>query len=54
MPDLSSKEKAQAYVGIDLKKLKGEKEEWKKNVLPKWLQLAKEREQNMPLPERIM
>jgi len=54
MPDISTKEKAQAYVGIDLKKLRAEKEEWKKTKLPKWLEMAKERENAMPLPKRIM
>lgn len=54
IPDVSTKEKAQALVGIDLSKLKSEKEEWKRSVLPKWLEKAKEREKVMPMPVRIM
>lgn len=54
MPDLSTKEKAQAYIGIDLKKLRAEKDEWEKTTLPKWLRMAKEREKNIPIPKRIM
>jgi nitrite reductase (cytochrome c-552) len=53
MPDLSTKEKAQRYLGLDLKKLKAEKETWKKQVLPLWLKKAEERQQKMPLPKRI-
>jgi len=54
MPDISTKEKVQVLVGIDLAKLKSEKEDWKRNVLPKWLEKAKEREKAMPMPVRIM
>ncbi len=44
MPDISSKEKAQAYVGLDIEKLEAEKQEFKKTLLPKWLEEAKARE----------
>ncbi|MCD8412891.1 ammonia-forming cytochrome c nitrite reductase [Tenacibaculum finnmarkense] len=44
MPDISSKEKAQKYIGLDMDKLHKEKAEFKKNLLPKWLEAAKERE----------
>lgn len=54
IPDFSTKEKAQRYLGIDIQKLKAEKEEWKRSVLPKWLEKAKEREKAMPMPVRIM
>jgi len=43
-PDLSTKAKAQAYIGLDMKKLEAEKEEWKKKVLPVWDAKAKERQ----------
>ncbi|SBV92202.1 Cytochrome c-552 [uncultured delta proteobacterium] len=42
MPDISSKDKAQAYIGLDMNKLKREKEEWKKTVVPQWLSEAKQ------------
>lgn len=46
MPDLTSKEKAQEFIGLDMEALEQEKETFKKNVLPKWLEAAKEREAN--------
>ncbi|HOY39963.1 MAG TPA: ammonia-forming cytochrome c nitrite reductase subunit c552, partial [Bacteroidales bacterium] len=53
MPDISTKEKAEQYVGLDSQKLKTEKEEWKVKVLPQWLSKAEERESKMPEPKRI-
>ncbi|MBF0366399.1 MAG: ammonia-forming cytochrome c nitrite reductase [Oligoflexia bacterium] len=47
MPDLSTKEKAMAYVGIDLPKLKGEKEEFIKSILPTWDQKYNEFEKSL-------
>jgi nitrite reductase (cytochrome c-552) len=44
MPDLSTKAKAQAYIGLNMTKLVAEKEEWKKKVLPVWDAKAKERQ----------
>jgi nitrite reductase (cytochrome c-552) len=49
MPDISSKAKAQEYIGLDMEKLEAEKAAFKKNVLPKWLESAKEREDKMPI-----
>ncbi|NMM50743.1 ammonia-forming cytochrome c nitrite reductase [Marinigracilibium pacificum] len=44
MPDISTKEKAQEYIGLDMEKLIKEKELFKENLLPKWLEKAKQRE----------
>jgi nitrite reductase (cytochrome c-552) len=44
MPDISTKEKAQEYIGLDMEKLHKEKEAFKENLLPKWLEAAKKRE----------
>ncbi len=41
MPDLSTKEKAQAYIGLDMNSLKEKKENWIKMVVPKWIEKAK-------------
>lgn len=41
MPDISSKEKAQSYIGLDMKTIREKKETWKKDVLPKWIEKAK-------------
>ena len=49
MPDISSKEKAQAYIGLDMPKLKSDKENWIKTVVPKWLESAKEKERLVSL-----
>ena len=41
MPDISSKEKAWAYIGIDGKKLQADKAAFLNTVVPKWVQSAK-------------
>ncbi|GAA4832296.1 ammonia-forming cytochrome c nitrite reductase [Algivirga pacifica] len=43
-PDLSSKEKAQEFIGLPMEKLRKEKEEFKEKVLPKWKAAAEARE----------
>src|SRR5699024_11514894 len=47
MPDISTKAKAQAYIGLDMEELHAEKDNFKENVLPKWLEEAREREAKM-------
>ncbi|KGL62173.1 ammonia-forming cytochrome c nitrite reductase [Polaribacter sp. Hel1_85] len=49
MPDVSTKELAQEYIGLDMKKLRAEKAAFKKNLLPKWLEEAKKREDKMEI-----
>ncbi len=46
-PDLSTKEKAQKFIGLPIEKLKKQKEDFKKNLLPEWEKKAKERESKM-------
>ncbi|WP_300491510.1 ammonia-forming cytochrome c nitrite reductase [Flavobacterium sp.] len=41
MPDISTKEKAQKYVGLDMEKLHSAKNQWIKNTIPKWIEKAK-------------
>ncbi|MGV8091587.1 MAG: ammonia-forming cytochrome c nitrite reductase [Mangrovibacterium sp.] len=41
MPDISTKDKAQIYIGLDIKTLKDKKENWIKTVVPQWLEKAK-------------
>ncbi len=43
-PDISTKAKAQKYIGLDMDKLKAEKLEFVKTILPEWDKKAKERE----------
>ncbi len=44
LPDISTKEKAQKFIGLDMAKLEKDKENLIKNVLPKWDAAAKERQ----------
>jgi len=44
-PDLSTKARAQEFIGLPMDKLKEEKETFKQNLLPKWLEEAKKREE---------
>ena len=48
-PDISSKSKAQQFVGLDMEKLESEKAVFKENIIPKWLEDAKNREAEMPV-----
>ncbi len=43
-PDLSTKEKAQEYLGLPMKQIQQEKSEWIQSVLPEWDKKAAERE----------
>lgn len=40
MPDLSTKAHAQAFIGLDMAKLRGDKDEWMKTVVPEWIATA--------------
>ncbi len=44
IPDISTKEKAQAYIGLDMAKLNSEKATFLENLVPKWLEAAAKRE----------
>jgi nitrite reductase (cytochrome c-552) len=44
MPDISTKAKAQAYIGLDVEKMKEEKKEFLQTVLPEWLKKAQAKE----------
>ncbi len=41
LPDISTKAKAQAYIGLDMDKLKRQKADWVNTVVPQWLEKAK-------------
>jgi len=42
LPDISSKAKAQKYIGLDMDQLNKDKAEFKKTVIPQWLKKARE------------
>jgi nitrite reductase (cytochrome c-552) len=44
MPDISTKAKAQAFIGLNMNKLVSDKAKWKKEILPVWDAKAKARE----------
>ncbi|HQO49851.1 MAG TPA: ammonia-forming cytochrome c nitrite reductase subunit c552, partial [Bacteroidales bacterium] len=48
-PDLSTKEKAQEYIGLPMEKLKQEKDVFLKEIVPVWKKKAAEREAKMDL-----
>jgi Formate-dependent nitrite reductase, periplasmic cytochrome c552 subunit len=41
MPDISTKAKAQQYIGLDMEKLQGDKDKWIETVVPQWIDKAK-------------
>ena len=43
-PDITTKAKAQKFIGLDIEKLEAEKAEFKKNMLPEWKKKAEKRE----------
>ena len=47
MPDISTKAKAQEYIGLDVEALEKEKENFKETIIPQWLEEAKQREDKM-------
>lgn len=44
MPDISTKEKAQEYIGLDMDKIREQKREFKETIIPKWVEEAKAKE----------
>ena len=48
MPDISTKEKAQAYIGLDMAAIEAQKLNFLENVVPKWDAEAKAREEKLP------
>jgi nitrite reductase (cytochrome c-552) len=47
MPDISTKEKAQQFVGLPMDQIRGQKNDFLQNTLPEWLRIAAEREKKM-------
>ena len=45
-PDISTKEKAQAFIGLPMEKLNEEKEEFLETIVPEWMRIAEEREES--------
>jgi len=45
-PEITTKAKAQAYIGLDMKNLMEEKELFLENIVPQWINTGKEREKS--------
>ncbi|MBN2485702.1 MAG: ammonia-forming cytochrome c nitrite reductase [Bacteroidales bacterium] len=45
-PDISTKAKAQEFIGLDMKTMNSEKSVFMQKVVPEWLEIARERESN--------
>lgn len=45
LPDVSTKQKAQEYIGLDLDQLQAEKDQFLEEIVPQWLQTSLERQQ---------
>ena len=43
-PDITTKSKAEAFVGLDMDKMKQEKERFINEIVPQWLKTAEQRE----------
>ena len=41
LPDISTKEKAQSYIGLDMNKERANKSNFQENIVPKWIETAK-------------
>lgn len=52
MPDLSTKEKAQKYIGLDMEKLQAEKKTFLETVAPQWDKASAERQEKMNMEYR--
>ena len=52
-PDIATKAKAQKFIGLDVDKMKADKESFKKNLLPKWIDEADAREEGYDKKEKI-
>jgi nitrite reductase (cytochrome c-552) len=43
MPDISTKDKAQIYIGLDMKDINAKKEVFKKTMIPEWIKSARDK-----------
>ena len=50
LPDISTKAKAQAYIGLDMPKLKGQKKQFLDTIVPKWIEIAKKNKRFITKP----
>jgi nitrite reductase (cytochrome; ammonia-forming) len=49
-PDISTREKAAAYIGLDMKKLRSQKKDFIDTVVPKWIETARKNKRFITKP----
>jgi len=49
LPDVSTKAKAQEYIGLNMKQLNAEKDTFLETIIPEWIKKAQEREAKYPV-----
>jgi nitrite reductase (cytochrome c-552) len=52
-PDISTKAKAQVFVGLPMEELREEKEEFLNTIVPQWEQMAAQREASWPTAKEL-
>ena len=50
MPDISTKAKAQAYIGLDMKDLNAKKQQFLITIVPKWIETARKNKRFISQP----
>ena len=50
LPDISTKAKAQSYIGLDMKKLNSQKKKFLDTIVPKWIETAKKNKRFITKP----
>lgn len=50
VPDFSTKEKAQRYIGLDMEKLKDKKQQFLNKVVPQWIEKARQNKRFITTP----
>ncbi len=50
IPDLSTKEKAQKYIGLDMGKLRQQKKDFLDTIVPKWIETARKNKRFITQP----
>ena len=50
MPDISTKAKAQSYIGLDMPKLNSQKKKFLDTIVPKWIEQARKNKRFITKP----
>ncbi len=50
LPDISTKAKAQSYIGLDMPKINSQKKQFLDTIVPKWIETAKKNKRFITKP----